>query len=99
MTRNPEQTQSAVHFDKIGQIAIRVDDLAKAFALLTEKTGVTVSRNGASFLRIDTNAENVPDLNALLVAHGVKVYELTPDQESLEEAFLRLTALPQKENR
>jgi len=30
MTRNPEQTQSAVHFDKIGQIAITVDDLARA---------------------------------------------------------------------
>ena len=29
--------------------------------------------------------------HALLVTNGIKVYELTPVQESLEEAFLRLT--------
>ena len=70
---------------------VRVDDLSRAFELLTRKSGVTVSRNGASFLRIDTDAESIPDVNALLVAHGIKVYELSPAQESLEEAFLRLT--------
>lgn len=70
---------------------VRVDDLSRAFELLTTKSGVTVSRNGASFLRIDADAESIPDVNALLVAHGIKVYELSPDQESLEEAFLRLT--------
>jgi len=42
-------------------------------------------------LRVDTDAENIPDVNALLVAEGIKVYELSPAQESLEEAFLRLT--------
>ena len=78
---------------------VRVDDLSKAFELLSSKTGVTVSRNGSSFLRLDTETENVPDVNALLVAHGIKVYELSPDQESLEEAFLRLTALPLKEDK
>jgi ABC-2 type transport system ATP-binding protein len=70
---------------------VRVDDLSRAFELLTTKSGVTVSRNGTSFLRIDADAESIPDVNALLVAHGIKVYELSPDQESLEEAFLRLT--------
>lgn len=70
---------------------VRVDDLSRAFELLTAKPGVTVSRNGASFLHIDTDAESIPDLNALLVAHGIKVYELSKDQGSLEEAFLRLT--------
>ena len=78
---------------------VRVGDLSKAFELLSSKTGVTVSRNDSSFLRLDTETENVPDVNALLVAHGIKVYELSPDQESLEEAFLRLTALPLKEDK
>jgi hypothetical protein len=35
--------------------------------------------------------ERIPAVNELLVAHGIKVYELTPAQESLEEAFLRIT--------
>jgi ABC-2 type transport system ATP-binding protein len=70
---------------------LRVDDLSRAFELLTNRPGVTVSRNGASFLHFATEAENIPDVNALLVTNGIKVYELSPAQESLEDAFLRLT--------
>jgi len=70
---------------------VRVDDLSGPFELLTREPGVTVSRNGASFLRVDADVERIPAVNALLVAHGIKVYELSPAQESLEEAFLRLT--------
>jgi ABC-type multidrug transport system ATPase subunit len=78
---------------------VRVDNLSAAFELLTREPGLTVSQNGAAFLRIDADAERIPAVNALLVTHGIKVYELTPTQESLEEAFLRLTkavALPNK---
>jgi len=71
---------------------VRVDNMSAASELLTKEPGVTVSQNGASFLHIDADAERIPAVNALLVAHGIKVYELTPAQESLEEAFLRLTA-------
>jgi ABC-2 type transport system ATP-binding protein len=70
---------------------VRVDNLSAAFELLTREPGLTVSQNGAAFLRIDVDAERIPAVNALLVTHGIKVYELTPAQESLEEAFLRLT--------
>jgi ABC-2 type transport system ATP-binding protein len=69
---------------------VRVDDLSRAFELLTRES-VKVSRNGTSFLHIDADAESIPSVNALLVTHGIKVYELSPAQESLEEAFLRLT--------
>lgn len=70
---------------------VRVDKLAAATELLTKEAGVMVSPNGTVFLRIDADAERITAVNALLVAHGIKVYELTPAQESLEEAFLRLT--------
>ena len=70
---------------------VRVDDLSRAFDLLTRAPGVTVSRNGASFLRVDADAEHIAAVNTLLVGNGIKVYELRPAQESLEEAFLRLT--------
>jgi ABC-type multidrug transport system ATPase subunit len=75
----------------ITRYKVRVDDLSGAFELLSRETDVIVSRNGASFLRIDANAESIPAVNALLVTHGIKVYELSPAQESLEDAFLRLT--------
>ncbi|MFZ0060958.1 MAG: ABC transporter ATP-binding protein [Pyrinomonadaceae bacterium] len=70
---------------------VRVDDLSRAFELLTSEPGVTVSRNGDSFLRIDAGEEGISAVNALLVSKEIKVYELSPAQESLEEAFLRLT--------
>jgi ABC-2 type transport system ATP-binding protein len=70
---------------------VRVDNLSAAAELLTREPGLIVSQNGAAFLRIDADAEHIAAVNALLVSHGIKVYELTPAQESLEEAFLRLT--------
>ena len=70
---------------------VRVDDLSRAFELLTRESGVTVSRNGSSYLQINAEAERIPDVNAMLVGNGIKVYELSPGQETLEEAFLRLT--------
>lgn len=70
---------------------VRVDDLSGAFELLIKEPGVIVSRNGTSFLRIDADAESIPAVNALLVSHGIKVYELSPVQETLEDAFVRLT--------
>ena len=70
---------------------VRVDKLSAASELLTRELGVAVSQNGSGFLRVDAEAERIPAVNALLVANGINVYELTPINESLEEAFLRLT--------
>jgi ABC-2 type transport system ATP-binding protein len=73
---------------------VRVDNTSAAFDLLIKEPGVTVSRNGAAFLHIDADTERIPSLNALLVANGIKVYELSSAQETLEDAFLRLTNGP-----
>lgn len=81
------------------RFTIRVDDLSRAFELLTREPGVTVSRNGDSFLRIDADEETISAVNALLVSKEIKVYELSPAQETLEEAFLRLTAFALKVRR
>jgi len=81
----------------LGRYTVRVDDLSQAFNLLTREPGVTVSRNGDSFLRIDADAEGISAVNALLVGNGIKVYELSPAQESLEEAFLRLIKTVQED--
>jgi ABC-2 type transport system ATP-binding protein len=70
---------------------VRVDNLSGAFDLLSRVSGVTVSRNGASSLRVEADAGHIAAVNTLLVGNGFKVYELSPAQESLEEAFLRLT--------
>lgn len=81
----------------LGRYRVRVDDLSQAYNLLIKESGVTVSRNGDSFLRIDADAEGISAVNALLVGNGIKVYELSPAQESLEEAFLRLIKTVQED--
>jgi ABC-2 type transport system ATP-binding protein len=70
---------------------VRVDNPTGAFELLSKESGLIVSQNGASFLHVEADAERLAAANALLVANGIKVYELSPAQETLEEAFLRLT--------
>ena len=74
-----------------GRFKVRVDNLPAATELLTSVPGVVVNQNGAAFLRIDADLESIPEVNELLVTNGIRVYELTPTQDSLEEAFLRLT--------
>jgi ABC-2 type transport system ATP-binding protein len=81
----------------IGRYRVKVDDLARAFNLLTNEPRVTVSRNGDSFLRVEADAESMSVANALLVGNGIKVYELSPAQETLEDAFLRLTNTVQED--
>jgi ABC-type multidrug transport system ATPase subunit len=83
----PEALTAATHLYKV-----RVDNLAGAFELLNKEPGLSVSQNGAAYLRVDGDAEALARANALLVGNGIKVYELSPAQESLEEAFLRLTS-------
>src|SRR5919112_517281 len=38
---------------------VRVDDLSRAFELLTREPGVTMNRNGTPFLRVDADAEHM----------------------------------------
>lgn len=74
---------------------LRVDKTKIAFQLLEKDPAISVSRNGAAYLHVDAPADHMSDVNALLVNHGIKVYELTPTQETLEEAFLRITVANQ----
>ncbi len=70
---------------------VKVDQMDTAFQLLANDPSITVSRNGAAYLHVDAHPDHISAVNAELVHHGIKVYELTPAQETLEEAFLRLT--------
>lgn len=72
-------------------IKLKVDRLTEAYELLLTNFLLSVSRNGDQSLYVKTSDEQVPLLNALLVEHGFRVMELSPQRESLEQVFLRLT--------
>ena len=70
---------------------LNVDNTAVALELLAKDPSITVNQNGSAYLYVDAQSEHISNVNALLVSNGIKVYELTPTQETLEEAFIRLT--------
>ncbi|HJZ79975.1 MAG TPA: ABC transporter ATP-binding protein [Pyrinomonadaceae bacterium] len=72
-------------------VRLRVDRLAEARELLSRSGEVSVSSNGDAALHLKMDLAKVPQINALLVRNGFEVMELSPQRESLEQVFLRLT--------
>jgi ABC-2 type transport system ATP-binding protein len=72
-------------------IKLTVDRLEEAYALLSADRSLTVSRNGAESLYISMADAEIPRVNAQLVERGFRVSELSPQRETLEQVFLRLT--------
>ncbi|MBA3804937.1 MAG: ABC transporter ATP-binding protein, partial [Acidobacteria bacterium] len=72
-------------------IKLTVDRLEEAYTLLSADPALAVSRNGAESLYVQMSDEQIPRVNALLVERGFRVSELSPQRETLEQVFLRLT--------
>lgn len=72
-------------------IKVRVDRLSEAYELLSRDPKLSLSRNGDDSLHVKMTDDQIPAVNSLLVQHGFSVRELSPQRESLEQVFLRLT--------
>ena len=72
-------------------IKLRVDRITEAYDLLSKDPRLSLSLNGDQTLHVKMADEQIPLVNALLVQHGFRVLELSPQRESLEQVFLRLT--------
>lgn len=75
--------------DKVFKLT--VDRLEEAYELLSRNPHLSVSRNGDQSLYVTSADEQIPLVNALLVQHGFRVMELSPQRDSLEQVFFRLT--------
>ena len=75
--------------DKI--IRLTVDRLEETYQLLSSDPLFSLSRNGDKSVYVRTSTEQIPRMNALLVARGIDVLEISPQRETLEQVFLRLT--------
>jgi ABC-type multidrug transport system ATPase subunit len=73
-------------------IKLRVDRVTEAYELLVRNPRLSLSRNGDQSLHVKLADEQIPWVNALLVQRGFQVMELSPQRESLEQVFLRLTS-------
>lgn len=80
-------------------VKLIVDRPEEAYKLLSNQPSLSVSRNGGQTLYMKTAEEQVPAINALLVERGFRVMELTPQRETLEQVFLRLTGKASSETK
>ena len=73
-------------------VKISVDRPEVALEILASDPLIAVSRNGSESLYVKMHDECIPRVNALLVANGIRVLELSPQRATLEDVFLKLTA-------
>jgi ABC-type multidrug transport system ATPase subunit len=103
-SRRPS-SQSSLPCLLVGMIAkdnfikLRVDRVTEAYELLLRNPLLSLSRNGDQSLHVKTSEEQIPLINTLLAQHGFRVMELSPQRESLEQVFLRLTQEGRTEGR
>ncbi|MBI2299975.1 MAG: ABC transporter ATP-binding protein [Armatimonadetes bacterium] len=74
-----------------GQARVGCDRVDEAAAVAGGVEGVTAVRTLEDGLEVDLDPNRAADLNAALVAAGIRVHELTPVRRSLEEFFLAIT--------
>jgi ABC-type multidrug transport system ATPase subunit len=71
---------------------LMVDRVEEVIALLERAhPDLNLSRNGDKSLYVTTVPDRISTINTFLVANGFQVSELSPQRESLEQVFFRLT--------
>jgi ABC-2 type transport system ATP-binding protein len=81
--------EQLVALDKI--VKFTVDRVEEAYRLLSADPTLSVSRNGGQSLDVKMADERIHQVNRLLVERGFQVMEVSPQRETLEQVFMRLT--------
>ena len=72
-------------------VKLTVDRIEEAIELLLQSDSLSLERNGDNSVYLKISDEQIPKINQMLVSRGFQVSELSPQRESLEEVFIRLT--------
>jgi ABC-type multidrug transport system ATPase subunit len=72
-------------------LLVRAEPIEQAVRLLSERADVRDVWSDDATVRVSTDPAAAATINRALVAAGVAVSELRPQQASLEEVFLELT--------
>ena len=75
-------------------IRITVEPSEEAWQLLSRDPTLSISRNGSNSLYLRMPPDQIPRVNALLVANNFRVLEIVAQNATLEEMFLTLTSSP-----
>jgi ABC-2 type transport system ATP-binding protein len=91
--KNGEVVQLDTMADLMNQtteVTLRVDTLPPDFLDALGQLGTQLQINGATASLLVDNQEVLPEIAQLTIAHGLKLYKLSPHQKSLEEIFVRI---------
>jgi len=72
-------------------LLVRAEPVEEAARIAERLTGVEEVEVSDGALRLATDPDRAPEINAKLVSAGLRVSELHPAEQSLEELFLELT--------
>lgn len=81
------------------EVILRVDTLKPGLLAALQPLGSDLRVNGSTLLMMVEDQEVVPAIAQLAFQHGVKVYELSPRQISLEEIFVSTIEADEKDRR
>jgi len=72
-------------------VRLKVNRIDDALDLLASQSDLAVRRNGDESLHLEIGEEEIPPIVSLLVEKGFEIREITPERQTLEQVFLRLT--------
>lgn len=72
------------------EVKLRVDSLKPDLLAALEQVGRDLQCDGSTLTMLVENPEVVPTIAQLVFTQGVKLYELSPRQKSLEEIFISI---------
>jgi len=72
------------------EVTLRVDMVKPDWVEALGRLGTQLQVNGTIASLLVDNQEVLPEMAQLTLAHGLKLYELSPRQTSLEEIFVRI---------
>lgn len=87
-----ETSMEALEKERVSYIKIKVNDDKKAMELLKHNLNVKDMKLENDYIIIDLKNDNVEssDISKLLVSNDIRLFEITPNKETLEDYFLRL---------
>ena len=72
-------------------VKLTVDRTEEAVELILQMESLSLEKSGEHSIYLKISDDQIPRLNQMLVSRGFNVSELSPQRESLEDVFIRLT--------
>jgi ABC-2 type transport system ATP-binding protein len=85
------QGEVSALIDEEKTFKLTVDRIDEAVEFLMQMDSLSLQKNGDNSIYLKIPDDEAPNINEMLIKNGFRVSELSPQRESLEDVFIRLT--------